>query len=628
MITRRLSTLALGVAMLTPAYSQHFANVHFYDYSTPWTMPMQIEDISQLDFSDDEKTMYVHFPEGHDISLQTAHVDSITFDTAVEEEEAHDPYAVYSMYIYTEGQEEIVSKEDYLNCEIFVNGKGCYANKTLSGRIRGRGNSTWEWYNKKPYRIKLDSKSKILGVDKGKDWVLLANYRDMTDMMNTFVFSAAHRMGMPHTNHTRYVELFVNGEYKGVYVLTEQIKVADGRVDIDRDEGVLLSFDMDDGPELSPYSGDNFYSSVYKLPVCVKYPEDLTDEQLSSIRDDFAILENAIKARDYTMVDSLMDIQSFITMLQLQEYVYNVELAAPRSMYMYRDKDGKYTWGPVWDFDAGYDFDWSTMMTGHNFFTSYKETLFGSDPYHQNGDYDLNKFFTDMFGSPEFVKQYKSAWNVAAFSIYRDNWDECMKYYASLSDGPMKRDAKRWPIYGKSFDTEVEKMSQWLSQRLTYITSIINQYPTPTEPVTPTDTKLVGTIKKAVTMKYSSGYSQSTGVSVSRDELAALLGVKASTLSISNLSLQPLDADGEVGDNTASGRYGAWWDAEGYTASWGSDEVHVYIESDDLFDWSCGLRNDWGYCSRGDRHTVTMQYVYTEGKVQKMVNVEVTFTIN
>jgi hypothetical protein len=65
-----------------------------------------------------------------------------------------------------------------VECYIALNAREAFSNYAAPARIRGRGNSSWEWYPKKPYRIKLDTKHKILGLDKAKSWVLLANYRD------------------------------------------------------------------------------------------------------------------------------------------------------------------------------------------------------------------------------------------------------------------------------------------------------------------------------------------------------------------------------------------------------------------------------------------------------------------
>ena len=111
------------------------------------------------------------------------------------------------------------------------------------------------------------------------------------------------------------------------------------------------------------------------MPVCVKSPEIIYSTQLSGIKSDFTQLETAIKGADYAAVAKLFDIPVFIDFLIIQELVYNVELSAPRSMYLHKNKGGKWTMGPLWDFDAGFDFDWGTMYTGHNYFKSYKELI-------------------------------------------------------------------------------------------------------------------------------------------------------------------------------------------------------------------------------------------------------------
>ena len=127
-------------------------------------------------------------------------------------------YMVARMDISVDGGEEITSKrkEDYLDCTIKIESDTAAWNYEGRGRIRGRGNSTWLWYEKKPYRIKLDEKAEILGLAAEKDWVLLANYRDPTHLMNTLVFEMGAGLGIPYPNHSRYVEVTINGDDKGL----------------------------------------------------------------------------------------------------------------------------------------------------------------------------------------------------------------------------------------------------------------------------------------------------------------------------------------------------------------------------------------------------------------------------
>jgi len=393
-------------------------------------------------------------------------------------------YCVAQMTITTDGGAAVDSKDkkDYRGCTIKIESDTAVWNYEGRGKIRGRGNSTWLWYPKKPYRIKLDEKAEILGLDANKDWVLLANYRDPTHLMNTFVFEMGQGLGMPYTNHTRFVEVTLNGDYKGLYQLTEQVEVAKGRVDIGKKKGWLLSLDVDDGPKEAPEAGDNFWSEVYRMPVCVKSPEAEDYATPETLRDDartaLATLETAIQQHDYDALAKLCDIPVMIDYLLIQEFVYNVEVAAPRSIFLYKDKgdDAKWTFGPLWDFDAGFDFDWSQMTTGHKFFADYRETVLGTDPARHVSDYTYtSSFFTDMWKSKQFVSEVKVRWNRMRPRIMAEFWPRT-KAYAEAAAEAMERNARRWPI-DRQPKTEINRMEKWLNSRTVYMDNIVTNYP-------------------------------------------------------------------------------------------------------------------------------------------------------
>ncbi len=478
--------LAAVVASLS-AKAQNSMRLYKTYSDVAWAIPIHMDGDTYVDFDTDRTCLRAHYTNKDGEEIVVSHdigdIDSIGFALEMtDEEKGHDKYRCFTMHIDTQDQQAISSKETWVNCHIAIDGMGQYSDYDGTARIRGRGNSTWLWYDKKPYRFKLDSKSKLLGLDKAKDWNLLANYRDVTDIMNTLAFETARYMGLPHTNHTRYVEVFLNGEYIGLYQLTEKIEVDENRVDIDEENGWLLSLDLDDGPGLSPNSGDNFWSEVFSLPVSVKHPDDPTADQLDEIKADFAILEAAVKRADYATACELMDMDSFIKILQLHEYLYNVEIDAPRSLYLWKDVDGKYTFGPVWDWDAGYDFDWSDMYTSHTFFTSYTELIYGTAPRAAtDANYTINGFFRYLFQSKSFVDQYKSTWNELKDSVYTTPWNESHLYTTNLSDGPYRRDLARWPISGKTSSGELNKMRLWLRNRLSYLNGIIANYPDGTD---------------------------------------------------------------------------------------------------------------------------------------------------
>lgn len=127
------------------------------------------------------------------------------------------------IYIETAGAVDVVSKDNYINGTVRVDGKGVNTDLAINTmRIKGRGNSTWN-KPKKPYRIKLDAAASVLGLQSAKDWVLLANWQDYTFMTNAIAMKIGKQLGMPYTNTIIPVDVTINGKYAGNYTLTEQI---------------------------------------------------------------------------------------------------------------------------------------------------------------------------------------------------------------------------------------------------------------------------------------------------------------------------------------------------------------------------------------------------------------------
>ena len=621
---RRLSLLIAALWTVVFAVAQQQTHVYFNQWKTQWDAPLIIDSIQDITLSDDLKELQFHVKgEAAMPAFLLEDVDSLTFedDPLVE---TKDHYKVFQLFITTRDGEDITSRDYYTDCHVSLNGLGAFSNYSANAQVRGRGNSSFLWYDKKPLRLKLLEKHKMLGLSKAKSWVLLANYRDITDMMNTFVFETGQWLGLPFTNHTRYVELFVNGDYRGVYQLTEQVQQNKNRVDVSDEQGILISLDVDDGPGESPYADDNCWSKVYRMPLCVKYPDEerFTSNTVDSVRAVFAQLEQAIKDKDYAQVKQLLDIPSFIKYLQLQEFVYNVELSAPRSIFMHKDGDGPWVMGPLWDFDAGYDFDWGNMYTGHTFFYNYRETVMGTNPLKRNGNYNyVPQFFTDLFACPEFVEAYKAQWAAVSDSIVSHGWDECMKYVAHLRNGAMEREAQRWPVRGMDFETELEKMHLWLQRRASFMTNLIANIPVPQEPAT--EQHFCGTVTSSVTMQWSAGYSQSRKVHVNKNRVLGLMELDESAFNEANVTIVPLNTDGTEGTNGTNGVFGGWFDGDGNPGPY--SRGHVYIEVfDDLWNWNCGLykENCWD-----DEHTVTMQLQYPHNGTLLKVNIEVHFTI-
>lgn len=232
--------------------------------------------------------------------------------------------------------------------------------------IRGRGNSTWN-YVKKPYAIKLDSKSEILGMPKHKRWVLLANWKDRTILRNDAAFFLSRQTSLDYTVRGQFVEVELNGKHIGNYYLCEQIKIDKNRVNIT--PGYLMELD-------TYFDEENRFKSSIGLPWMFKEPDEdeITPEAIAWFKNYINELETLLK--DETRVrnheyEAYLDVDSAIEYMFVQELTNNTDFyntwpsPGTHSCYMYKDADGKLMHGPLWDFDYhGFVPDYSSMWAG------------------------------------------------------------------------------------------------------------------------------------------------------------------------------------------------------------------------------------------------------------------------
>ncbi len=273
--------------------------------------------------------------------------------------------------------------------------------------IRGRGNWTWDKYPKKPYALKLDSKKAVLGMPAHKRWVLLALYRGFIG--NALMFEATRRApALDWAPRGCFVELVLNGKFMGMYYLCEHIKIDKNRVNISKLETTDVNYPEVSGGYLLEYDelydeDYKFMSSGFNLPVQLKSPDaDVPDQQFGYIRDVINDMEAEILKigsgeeshyRDY------MDIDTFAEYWMVLETVGNYEAYKPRSVKMYKGRDGvdspagtvsKLKAGPLWD-----------------------QELFQVEKRFNSKDMYYYKY---LFKDPVFVETVKSRW-----PAYRDN---------------------------------------------------------------------------------------------------------------------------------------------------------------------------------------------------------------
>lgn len=345
----------------------------------------------------------------------------------------------------TDYVEEIPDKENYMSATFTMRGYDIYDDVSCAVSIRGRGNSTWS-YPKKPYRLKFPTKISIGGLPAAKSYVLLADYLDHSHMRNAVALKIAQLLGMPYTNDAVPVNVTLNGEYRGAYVLTQKIGMTTASVDLDEMTSVLFEMDVN-------YDEDfKFISDIYNLPVQIKDPE-MTDSTFAYWQADFNAMVNAV-ASDTADWAEYIDINSLVDYMIVYNLVGNHEINWPKSTYLYKSVGGKYRLGPVWDFDWAFGHDQSTDQSllmnweGHLLFSPF-----------------LKEIVTDE----RFLELYRQRWEM----FKTDKSDELWSYideYAEMIEPAIASDMTVWHTT-ESFNHYVGGLKKYLNARISFIDS-------------------------------------------------------------------------------------------------------------------------------------------------------------
>ena len=286
--------------------------------------------------------------------------------------------------------------------------------------IRGRGNSTWK-VDKKPYRIKFNEHKSMFGSKKHRSWALLANWYDPTFALNAVAFELGRRLGLPGTPGYYFVDLYINGSYKGIYQITDLVQVNKGRVDIDTLAGWLVEFDYhcpSDADEIDFNTDYPNNPSDARLHTFIKSPEGLKNQSgYQFVKDDLNKLTRLMfqtqgfptngyrdlidleSMAKYTMIELFMDNFDFNNKaMAAGTAVGGSTVAKPGSNFMHKDKGKMMVAGPLWDLDLA-----AAVDPQQNFPKHYQYYNYAIKPKHP--------FYLKFFDDPVFLAKWKKAWD-------------------------------------------------------------------------------------------------------------------------------------------------------------------------------------------------------------------------
>ena len=485
----------------------------------PLGVTVQYEDNKLTEVGSKRAAAYIYDPDGHLLDMRTATLNiieniglpNIKIDTSTGEDPDHHDKTNYTT---------MTTSIDNCQSQYVVN--------NASGGIRARGNSTnYDGISKRPWRLKFDSKINLLGLNGGqkfKSWVLLAEYFDQSLFRN----AAAYTMGNSLFNYSnnycsdyQHVNFYLNGDYRGVYVLAEQQQVNNGRIEVnepgssnlDEKVGYLIEIDIraaDDDPyfTVGPKSqrsawgtwsggiminGVRVVSSTYAIKSDTfdtkqnKYIEKYVDNAMTALIN--AVQSNKLQvinennelvdspyASMYDTLNSFLDMDSFIKTCILQELMKNYDVGFG-SFYLYVDfsansKHPRLTFGAPWDFDlsSGNKQSGNIIKTDNEFIKSgFGEANF--NPWL----YLLSQ--TDFYD--EIVKKY---YTVLSNSKVIDKAINHIKYGTEAYKTDFNRDTERWKngtlkerMQTRQYNSQKEAsiyLVDWLSKRQTYMDKV------------------------------------------------------------------------------------------------------------------------------------------------------------
>lgn len=316
--------------------------------------------------------------------------------------------------------------------------------------VKGRGNSTWE-VAKKPYNLTLYQESDLLGMGKAAKWILLANGYDPSNLRNKMVYDFAKTVGMDYTPECRWVDLYLNGEYAGPYLLTEKNEVHSQRVDLNGEGSFLVSKNWQWRME---EKGQPYITTDSLAALRIHY-SDISEDALTSL---WQSVENAILAEDgmdpvtgkhWT---ELIDVDSWAVKMLIEEIFANMD-AGTLSQFFYREGTSKIFAGPVWD----YDLTVAKTLEPNMFFAN-RAYVYGSPWY--SALYQKEEFYARL------TELYETLCRPALVSLL----DSGIGEYAAAVYQPSKLNRVRWG--GTNPEEETAYIREFLSERMAFLDSV------------------------------------------------------------------------------------------------------------------------------------------------------------
>ena len=358
---------------------------------------------------------------------------------------------------FTRGPKKVGKKVVYVNTDGFkdpvVKGAPYGANAVLvtdgepSKPLRVdefavRGNTTATKL-KKPYKMKFKKSRRPFGLPEDKTWVLLANYQDRTLVRNQIAYDVGAGLdGLTWTPRGTFVELYLNGVYRGAYQISESIKIDKNRINIDPKKGIIVEVDKHykDGG-VPGFFGDHQIPYAFKDPderkTGAKYEEGITDAKISGMKERILAFEKVLYGSNFKDPDEgwtkYLDLNSAVDFYLAKEFTKENDSDFYRSTFFYipdyTSTDKKMFMGPIWDFDRSAGAKPDAVETRTTIASPQGWWLRGHGSQHHSTD--KTHWYVQMVQDPVFIAALKK------------RWAEKRGFFKDIADHGVDREAAR-----------------------------------------------------------------------------------------------------------------------------------------------------------------------------------------
>lgn len=375
-------------------------------------------------------------------------------------------------------------------------------------QLKARGNSTFTYAKKKSYQIKLQTPADLLGnQEQVKTWVLLANYFDATQMHDKLIKDLAAKLGLAYTASCDWVNLYYDGVYRGIYLISEKNAVGTTSVAITDMEAAYKQLNRNYGVGMTTDLAKNSYGQQYQYTTELKEPANITggylielnhnmwDEvsgfktrqgvafnvkspewcgnaAMKYISEYYQEFEDAVYATDetgaYTGYNTAtgkyfydyVDMDSLVKVFLLQELSLNCD-GFISSVYFYKDADGMMYAGPVWDQDMTFGTGWDQENDPSIVDYHYLANALIRIPTFKDA---VNEYYNSMF-APQAHEWLGNDGTIARqYALLKNNAAMNYMLWNYIRIGNPEAAGHIWQ--GANYQTVVEDMTAWIEARL------------------------------------------------------------------------------------------------------------------------------------------------------------------